>query len=104
MKNTKFNTTYILLAVFVMVEVFMPELALAQGTNDMKGHFSTFLTNPFFKGAIDLGLIIFAGYQWFMYFADFDPSSAFKKVIVPAGITFLAFQWTDVLRWVQLIQ
>ena len=102
MKNTKFNTTYVLLAVFVMVAAFMPEIAMAQG-NDMKGNFASLLTNPLFKGAIDLGLIIFAGYQWFMYFADFDPSSAFKKVIVPAGITFLAFQWTDVLRWVQLI-
>lgn len=102
MENTKSNWMYVVMLAYVAVVAMMPEFAMAQG-NDMKGNFSSFLTNPLFKGAIDLGLIIFAGYQWFMYFAEFDPSSAFKKIIVPAGITFLAFQWTDVLKWVQII-
>lgn len=102
MENKKMNWISILTVAYVALLAFMPEVAMAQG-NDMKGNFATFLSNPLFKGAIDLGLIIFAGYQWFMYFADFDPASAFKKVIVPAGITFLAFQWTDVLKWVQII-
>jgi hypothetical protein len=102
MKNTKINWNYLFMVTLVAVVAFMPELAMAQG-NDMKGNFATLLSNPLFKGAIDLGLIIFAGYKWFMYFANFDPASAFKEVIVPAGITFLAFQWTDVLKWVQLI-
>lgn len=99
MKNLKNN--YLVLSLIMMVSLVLPEVALAG--NSMQGNLGTLLNNPLFKGAIDLGLLLLAGFRWFDYFAEFDPASAFKRIIVPAVLTFLAFQWVDVLRWVQII-
>lgn len=96
----KFQTNYLVFTL-LMVVMMIPELALAG--NSAQGNIGQLLNNPLFKGAIDLGLLLLAGFKWFDYFAEFDPKSAFKNVIIPAVLTFLAFQWLDVLRWVQVV-
>ena len=95
MKNVKTNYLVFTLLMAVMM---IPEMAFAG--NSMQQNIGTLLANPMFKGAIDLGLLLLAGFKWFDYFAEFDPKSAFRNVIVPAVLTFLAFQWLDLLRWV----
>lgn len=50
------------------------------------------------KGLIDLTLLIYAGFLWFNYFADFDPLDAFMKLIPPASITILSFQWKEIFK------
>ena len=100
--QTKNTLSYLALATTAFMLVFMPEEALAQ-QNTQKTNFASLLANPLFKNAIDIGLLIFAGWKWFGYFAGFNPDSAFKDIVVPAVITFLAFQWLDVLRWMQLV-
>lgn len=104
MKTSSTKTlSYAALATIAIITVLMPEIALAQGTNAQKTNFASLLSNPLFKNAIDIGLLLLAGWRWFNYFSDFQPDSAFKNIIVPAVITFLAFQWLDVLRWMQLV-
>jgi hypothetical protein len=97
----KIFTKNYLVFTLAMVAMILPELAFAG--NAAQGNIGQLLNNPLFKGAIDLGLLLLAGFKWFDYFAEFDPKSAFRNVIVPAVLTFLAFQWLDVLRWVQII-
>lgn len=96
----KFNSKYLFFTM-MMVVMMIPEMAFAG--NSMQGNIGTLLNNPLFKGAIDLGLLLLAGFKWFDYFAEFDPKTAFRNVIIPAVLTFLAFQWLDVLRWVQIV-
>jgi hypothetical protein len=103
MKTSSTKTlSYVALATIAIIAMSIPEVALAQN-NAQKTNFSSLLSNPLFKNAIDIGLLIFAGWKWFNYFSDFNPDSAFKSIVVPAVITFLAFQWLDVLRWMQLV-
>jgi hypothetical protein len=101
MKKYLSNPALVLMFAFVVMTVLSPEVAYAG--NSMRGNLNTLIQNTFFKGAIDLGLIIVAAWNWFSYFANFDPKDAFMKAIVPGILTFLAFQWVDVLRWVQLV-
>jgi len=61
------------------------------------------LENPLFKGAIDLVLIMMAGFAWFTYFAGFDPAKAIAKVIHPVMLTFMAFQWQELIKWVGIV-
>lgn len=93
---------YLSLAVFAVSLTLMPDVALAQ-SNAMKSNVGGLLRNPLFKNSVDIGLLLLAGWRWFEYFSGFQPDNAFKQIIVPAVITFLAFQWTDVLGWVGLI-
>lgn len=74
------------------------DMAFAQA-NARTAEFKSFVTNPMFKGAIDLTLLILAGYKWFQYIANFDPANAFMAALTPAAITFFAFQWVEVLKW-----
>lgn len=104
MKNlSKGNNRWMMvLVVMVLVSAMFPEFAFA-GNNGQQSSLKSLLSNPFFKSAVDFGLLVYAGYKWFMYFAEFDPASAFQKVLVPAVMTFLAFQWLDVLGWIKLV-
>lgn len=101
MKNFKIENLIMLCLIGVFA--FLPESALAQSTGGAKSQLSTLFLNEKFKMAIDFGLILFAGYQWFIYFNGFDPSKAFKDAIVPAVITWFAFNWTIALSWVGII-
>lgn len=84
----------------VAITVMVPELAHASSASRSV---SELLTNRYFAGAIDLGLLILAGFKWFDYLADFKPDGAFKAALIPAVITFAAFQWQDALRWVGIL-
>ena len=101
MKNlTKsINLNLVLLVAFTLVIFLIPDPVYAAKA---KSQLKKIIDSKFFAGAIDLGLIIFAAYQWFLYIADFNPGDAFKKIILPALVTFLAFQWKDVLKWINL--
>lgn len=97
----KDNFWVFLLLVGVFAVLGTTEVAFAQNNSKVQ-NFKTFLTDPFFKGAIDLTLLILAGYKWFSYINNFNPSNAFMEALVPAALTFFAFQWTQVLNWVGL--
>jgi hypothetical protein len=71
----------------------------AFAANDKTAQFRSFVSDPIFKGAIDLTLLILAGYKWFEYIANFQPQNAFMAALTPAAITFFAFQWVQVLQW-----
>jgi len=85
----------LVLTAFVMT--IIPEMAMAQNVNNI-------LNNGYFKTAINFGLGMYAAWKWFEYFNGFSPNSAFKDIIVPAIITFLAFQWQTVLGWFSITQ
>lgn len=94
MKNLMTNKNVGVLVLFIAVAMIMtmiPELAMAQS------NVGTILGNSRFKTIIKFGLGMYAAWQWFSYFNNFSPSSAFKDVIVPAIITYLAFEWETVL-------
>lgn len=82
------------------VALVMPEIVFAG--NSAQQNFQEFVTNGVFKNIIDLGLLFLAAFQWFLYVNGFRPENAFKDIIVPAVITFMAFNWVDVLGWVGL--
>lgn len=46
-------------------------LGLTGGDVESAKAMGMLLDNPMFKGAIDLGLIMMAGFEWFKFFADF---------------------------------
>ena len=94
MKNNKLNYIILLIAIF-------PSVALAQ-TGGVE-FLNNLVQNDTFKKTMDMGLILLAGYQWFMYLNGFKPDGAFKDIIVPAAITFFAFNWVRVLSWVGLV-
>lgn len=105
MKNLsvmKKNGWTVFLVLMVLTVCMVPELALAS-SNAQQASLKSLLSNPFFKSAIDLGLLIYAGYKWFTYFSNFNPQSAFSDILVPGVMTFLAFQWLDVLGWIKLV-
>ena len=54
--------------------------------------------------AITMGFGIFAAYKWFEYFSGFKPESAMINIILPAVLTFLTFQWPQVLTWVGMMK
>jgi hypothetical protein len=89
------NWTALTLMLVVVTMLFPMSLFAA----DTSGIVQTLKSDGVFKKAIDAGLIIWAIWLWFDYFSSFDPSSAFKSAIKPAFITFLAFQWAQVLGW-----
>ena len=94
LKNASFYI--VLLAV-----LFLPELALAE--TGSQANFKSFVTNGVFKTIIDLGLLFLAAFQWFLYWNSWSPENAFKDILKPAVITFVAFNWVLVLDWVGLI-
>lgn len=61
------------------------------------------LVEPKLQIAITMGFGIFAAYKWFEYFSSFSPDSAMLKIILPAVLTFLTFQWPMVLGWVGMM-
>ena len=95
------KTTNIFFFVFLAIQLFLPEVALAG--NSQTTNFQEFVTNGVFKTVIDMGLLFLAAFQWFLYWNGWSPQNAFKDVLVPAVITFLAFNWITVLKWVGLI-
>lgn len=91
-KITENKMATLMLAVMVLSVALMPFSAEAQNLNKI-------LTNQYFKQIISFGLGMYAAWKWFEYFNNFSPSSAFRDIIVPAIITYLAFQWSVVLGW-----
>lgn len=85
----------------ILILLFSIDIAFAG--NSAQTNFQEFVTNGVFKSVIDLGLLFLAGFQWFLYWNSFNPSNAFKEILVPAVITFIAFNWVAVLGWVGLI-
>jgi hypothetical protein len=98
----KINWIYALSTISLVLIALSPELALAQSSNTAQSSLNSLITDPYFKKSLDFGLIIFAGYQWFLYFNNFNPANAFKEAIVPAVITWFAFQWPTAFKWVGL--
>jgi hypothetical protein len=88
------------LAIF-LVALIVPEMAFAG--NAAQGNFQEFVTNGVFKTVIDLGLLFLAAFQWFLYWNGWNPQNAFKDILGPAVITFIAFNWITVLGWVGLV-
>lgn len=91
----------VFLGIFTLLVVIFPEMALAG--NNQTGNFQEFVTNGTFKMIIDLGLIFLSAFQWFLYWNSWSPENAFKDILTPAVITFLAFNWVTVLGWVGLV-
>lgn len=81
------------LMVVAMLAFLLPEASHAQNVGKLLGD------TQYFKPIVTFGLGVYAGWKWFQYFANFSPGSAFTDIIVPAVMTFLAFKWTDVLKW-----
>lgn len=96
MKNntTVFTGQNIFLVILLAIAFFMPELAMAQ--NNEATQLIDF-TNGFLKRAIDFGLWIAAIVAWINYFASFQPDKALQNAVLPGFLTFLAFQWADIL-------
>ena len=86
----------------LFVVLIMPSYAFAQQGSGVD-FLNKLVSNSTFKKTIDMGLILLAGYQWFMYLNGFKPEGAFKDIIIPAAITFFAFNWVRVLSWVGLV-
>lgn len=92
--------TSFFLMVAMMAIMVVPELASAQITGNGGAQITTMFNKvmPIFK----FGLGLYSAWKWFQYFASFNPSSAFLDIIVPALMTFLAFQLDTVLGWFKL--
>lgn len=96
------NKMYSYLNIFLILGIILlPEIALAGNTQTQ--NFQRFVTEGVFKNVIDLGLLFLAAFQWFLYWNSFSPEKAFKDIIVPAVITFLAFNWVWMLEIVGLV-
>ena len=88
----------------ILGAVFLfPEIALAGNGNTQTTNFQEFVTNGVFKTIIDMGLLFLAAFQWFLYWNGWSPQGAFKDILVPAVITFMAFNWIEVLGWIGLL-
>jgi uncharacterized protein YjfI (DUF2170 family) len=87
-KGVAAMTFAVLVAVILMV---LPEMAMAAG------NVNQILSNKNFMPIVKFGLGLYAAWKWFEYFSNFSPNSAFKDIIVPALITYLAFQIDTVL-------
>jgi hypothetical protein len=83
-KGVAAMTFAVLVAVILMV---LPEMAMAAG------NVNQILSNKNFMPIVKFGLGLYAAWKWFEYFSN----SAFKDIIVPALITYLAFQIDTVL-------
>jgi hypothetical protein len=75
--------------------------SFAQGITNT--NLKTILNDPNLQTAVTVGFGIFAAFQWFRYFAEFNPGSALLNIILPAVLTFLTFQWNTVLHWFGLM-
>lgn len=83
--------TVLLVAVAMGFMFLLPEISMAAG------NVNTVLTNNRFMPIIKFGLGLYAAWKWFEYFSNFSPGSAFRDIIVPAIITYLAFEIQTVL-------
>lgn len=102
MKQEKKDLLIKYLIYFSFAFIFLyTEDAFAQ--NEQKSYFKKLLENEHFRKGVDLGLLIFAGLKWYDYFNGFNPDSAFKAVITPAVITYIAFNWMEFLGFVGLV-
>lgn len=94
----------IAIAVMAFVALFMPEIAMA-ATNPEAGIIgNTFLTtsSKLTKG-INIGLILYAVWRWLLFLKDFSFENAFPGILTPATITFIAWQWQDILALFDLM-
>ena len=89
------NFTVLFMMFMGVVMVAFPEMALAQEV-------ASIVRDRTFQSVITLGFGIFAFVSWINYIAGFSPQGALQGLIVPAFATFMAFQWTTVLRWFNL--
>ena len=92
-QNVKAMSVFLAVAILAML---LPDVTYAQNVGKILGD------TTYFKPIVTFGLGIYAAWKWFQYFANFSPGSAFTDIIVPAIMTFLAFKWTEVLKWFQI--
>lgn len=92
---------YVMMIFFIMI-CFCPELAFAGNDNSQIANFKNFVTQGMFKKVMDLGLLVYAGVKWFDYLNGWSPNGAFKDILIPAMVTFAAFNWITMLGWVGL--
>lgn len=80
-------------------------VANAQGVGGgaAKTSLQTLLNNKTFSTTITLGFGIYSAFKWFDYFNNFSTGDALRGIIVPAVLTYLAFNWQVVLGWVGLV-
>lgn len=98
------NLTFIIGMVIVAISVFMPEIVMAASNNETGVISNTFLTasSKLTKG-INIGLILYACWKWLEFLKDFSFEKAFPAILTPATITFIAWQWQDVLALFDLM-
>lgn len=99
--NNEKAKQYAFYAFLAMMILFSTTEAFAQ--NAQQPQFKKLISNEYFKKSIDLGLLIFAGLKWYDYFNGFQPEQAFKAIITPAVLTYLAFNWMSFLTFVGLV-
>lgn len=95
---------YIIYFSFAFIFLFLNDAMAAEGSNEQQPYFKKLLENDHFRKAIDLGLLIFAGLKWYDYFNGFQPDNAFKAIITPGVLTYIAFNWLEFLGFVGLVK
>ena len=93
--NKQNASAFMVVMAITALMLVVPESAQAQNVGKV-------ISDGTFKPIISFGLGLYAAWKWFEYFANFAPRSAFTDIIVPAIITFLAFKWADVLKWMTI--
>jgi cyanate permease len=98
------NYTMIAGFAIAIMALLMPEIVLAATNTDAGIIGDTFLTasSKITKG-INIGLILFAVWKWLEFLKDFSFQNAFPAILTPATITFIAWQWQDILALFDLI-
>lgn len=98
------NYTIIVGLVVAVMALLMPEIVFAATNVDAGIIGDTFLTatSKITKG-INVGLILYAVWKWLEFLKSFSFENAFPAILTPATITFIAWQWQDILALFDLI-
>lgn len=90
----------------ILIAVCSIDLAMAAetgGKNTAQQYFRNLIMTDTFKTSMDLGFLIYAALKWYTYFNNFNPATAFIDIVIPAFITFVAFNWVTFLQFVQIL-
>lgn len=90
--------------ILMLVLYCMPVIVFGAESNSAKSYFNALINTWYFNAPVSVGLMGFAGLKWYKYFNDFNPASAFADVLIPAFITFIAFNWVSFIQGVLFIQ
>jgi hypothetical protein len=100
--NKKKILYYLIIITLCSIDVAMA--ASGGGSkNSAQQYFRNLVMNDVFKSSMDIGFMIFATLKWYNYFNSFNPSTAFLDIVLPAFITFMAFNWITFLQFVQIL-